>query len=233
MRKTMLKTVLAVVLISLCVIPFAYSAMSPAVRPSRPKIFFTWAPGGAADFSAPPDRPDVDGMFVWAANMIGSTYGPFTLAFVEYYTTDSSGVTHNEDHWYTTDLAAGRAYAALTVKVYTMMGEGYIVYDSWDVTKAKITMTSSSEDQLSVTVSVKGKPLFTVQYAADTNVDIKSDLVGGICLTSPIFLCGTKAFRPLANAEVTGIPVGNFQEGQFRYTQTELYDPSLMARENP
>jgi hypothetical protein len=221
MKKTMLKAVLAVVLISLCVIPFAYSAMSPAVPPSRSKIFFTWAPGGAADFSAPPDRPDLDGMFVWAANMISSTYGPFTLVFVEYY----SGV-HNVDHWYTTDLAAGRAYAALTVNVFSMFG---LVYDSWDVTKAKITMTSSSADQLSVTVSVKGKLLFTVQYAADTSVDITSALVGGTCYTSP-FLCGTKAFRPLANAEVTGIPVGDFQspDSEFRYMQTELYDPSYL-----
>ena len=221
MKKTMLKTVLAVVLISLCVIPFAYSAMA---TPPKPKIFFTWAPGGAAFYAAPPDRPDLDGMFVWAANMISSSYGPFTIAFVEYYHIVGK-VWRYEDHWYTTDLAAGRTYAALTVKVFT---DAYDVYDSWDVTKAKITMTSSSEDQLSVSVSA-GTVSFTASYLADTKRDITVELVGGMCLTSPIFLCGTKALRPLANAAVTGIPVGNFHEGQFRYTQTELYDPSLLS----
>jgi hypothetical protein len=226
MKKTILKTMLAVVLISLCVIPFVYSAMA---TPPKPKIFFTWAPGGDAEFGAPPGKA-VDGMMLWAAYMIGSTYGAFTIAVVDYYHQDkNTGVWHYEDHWYTTNLEAGKTYAALTVKVYSMFG-GY-VYDSYDVTQATIitNQPTNQADYLSVSVIAKGKSLFSVKYWADTKQPFTSELVGGACPIAQA--CGTRVLRPLANVVVTGIAVGSFQPdiSSFRYLQTEVYDPSLLS----
>jgi 1,2-phenylacetyl-CoA epoxidase PaaB subunit len=226
MKKTILKTMLAVVLISLFVIPFAYSA---GPNPPKDKIFFTWAPGAHVGYFGPPNT-DIDAMMVWVACVTDSTYGPFTLVLVEYGRDYFSGpVIHYEDHWYTTNLEAGKTYAALTVKVYTTATE---VYDSWDVTQATITTNQPSQqaDYLSVTVKPKGKPPFTVQYWADTSQPIRRELVSRWSAVAPELFHATRAWRPNANAAVTGIKVGDlYVLAKYVYWQTELYDPSLLS----
>jgi hypothetical protein len=221
MKKTILKTMLAVVLISLFVIPFAYSA---GPNPPKDKIFFTWAPGAHVVYYGLPNT-GIDAVFVWVACMIDSTYGPFTLVLVEYWRGYYTGVTHYEDHWYTTNLEAGRTYADLTVKVYT---DPYDVYDSWDVTEATITTNQPTDlaDYLSVTV-IAGAQSFTVQYWADTSQPIKGELVKGA--VQPKLFRGTKHWRPNADAVVTGIDVGSVAAlAKYVYWQTELYDQSLL-----
>ena len=223
MKKTMLKAVLAVVLISLCVIPFAYSA---GPNPPKDKIFFTWAPGAHVAYFGP-SGTDIDAVIVWVACMIDSTYGPFKLVFVEYWRGYYSipQVIHYEDHWYTTNLAAGEAYAALTVKAYT---DPYDVYDPYDVTPATITTSQSTADDLSVTVTIDGGQSFTVHYWADTSQPIRAQLVKGA--VQPKLFHGTKHWRPNAEAVVTGIDVGDLADlAKYVYWQTELYDQSILS----
>jgi len=223
MKKTILRALLAIVLISLFVIPFAYSA---GPTPPKDKIFFTWAPGAHVAYFGPP-HTDIDAVIVWVACVIDSTYGSFTLVFVEYWRGYYTGVTHYEDHWYTTNLEAGRTYAELTVKVYT---DPYDVYDSWDVAQATISTNQPTDlaDYLSVTVKPKGHSSFTVQYWADTSQPIKRMLVTGA--VPPELFHGTKAWRPNAKAVVTGIKVGDVADlAKYVYWQTELYDPSLLS----
>lgn len=214
MKKTKLKILLPI-LICLCVMPFAYSARPPS--PLEPKIFFTWAPGASATFT---DSP-TEGVLIHVMHVIGSTYGAFTFVGVEDYYYDA-GLWHLVDHWYTTNLAGGKTFAALLLKTDPDPTD---VYDYYDVTYATIDMSSSSPDDLSVSVFTRGKR-FTVQYFADTSVPITSGLTSVGC--SPL-LCGTKASRPLDHVVVTGIPVGAFSGGNFKYLQTMLFDQSLLS----
>jgi len=224
MKKMILKTVLAVVLISLCVVPFAYSAVPD--RP-RPKIFFTWAPGGKAFFVAPPGK--FSDVLVWTAYMISSTYGPFTLVYLSYMYETATGIWHYVDHWYTTNLEAGKAYAVLTVNSYK---DATDVWDSYDVTPAMIVTNqpSSTPYYLSVKVIANGK-FFSVEYWADTTSTLQSDLVTGA--VSPTLFVGTKADYALKNTVVTGqlpiMPIGTFDGGGWICVQTEIYDPSLLS----
>jgi hypothetical protein len=237
MKKTILKMVLPAVLICLCLMPLMYSAV--ATTPTA-KIFFTWAPGGCALFVHPTGFLSVH---VWAAYMIGSTYGgPFTLVYLDYMYSVGQGakfVHHYVDYWYTDNLAAGNAYAALSVAVYT---DARDVYDSYTVTSATITTNqpSSNPDYLSVKVAPISGGSFTVEYWADTSHPIESQPVTA-AVPSNLFL-GTRDFRPLANVVVTGIdsvglsvgtwysnlPSGPDYGLSFRYVQAELYDPSLL-----
>jgi hypothetical protein len=223
MKKTILKTVLAVVLISLCVIPFAYSAV-PATP--RPKIFFTWAPGGKAWYQ--PVSGKFSWVMVWTAYMISSTYGPFTLVYLDYEYTIGT-VTHYVDYWYTTNLEGGKAYAALTVRSYT---DATDVYDSYVVTPAMIVTNqpSSNPNYLSVKVTANGK-FFSVEYWADTISTFQADLVTGAVSTT--LFVGSKADYALLKTVVTGqlpiMPIGNFEGGGFMYEQNEIYDRSLLS----
>ena len=234
MKKTILKIVLPVVLISLCLMPLMYSAV--ATTPTG-KIYFTWAPGGSAWFVHP------GGIFgrviVWAANMISSSYGPFMLVYLDYayaVGTGSNAVHNFVDHWYTTDLDAADKYAALTVAVYSDAKDVY----SWDVTLAAITMTQPNPNDFQFTVSYtdsNGNPVtFSVEYSADTSHPIESQPVAGV-VSQNLFL-GTRDFRPLASVTVTGqlsvgtwykLPSGPDYSLSFRYVQTELYDPCLLS----
>jgi len=230
MKKTILKTALPIGVICLCLMPLMHSAV--ATTPSA-KLFFTWAPGGSALFVHPPGYLNVN---VWAAYMIDSSYGPFTLVYLDYMYnvgTGSSVVHHYVDQWYTTNYAAGEAYAALTMAIYT---DAKDVYDSYVVTTATITTNqpSSNPDYLSVNV-VAGTTSFTLEYWADTSHPIESIRVTG-AVSSSLFL-GTRDFRPLANVVVTGISLGTWYSVLpsgpdygicFRYLQTEIYDPSLL-----
>jgi hypothetical protein len=220
MRKTILKTVIAVVLICLCVIPFAYSAAPPW---PRPKIFFTWAPGGRAFFVAPPGK--FSDVMVWTAYMISSTYGPFTLVLLGYMYETATGVWHYVYYWYTTNLEGGKAYAALTVRSYT---DATDVFDSYVVTPAMIVTNqpSSNPNYLSVKVTTIGRS-FSVEYWADTTSTFQADLVTGAVSTT--LFVGSKADYALLKTVVTGIPLGSFEGGGFMYEQNEVYDPSLLS----
>jgi hypothetical protein len=230
MMKTILKTMLAVVLISLCIIPFTYSAL-PA--PPKPKIFFTWAPGGKAWYVAPPGK--FQRVLVWTAYMISSTYGPFTLVLLDYeYQNTTTHVWHYVDSWYTTNLAAGKAYAALTVKSYT---DATDVYDSYNVTQATIATNQPSSNPYYLSVDVTAwvvkarhtiRESFSIQYWANKTSTLQSDLVTGA--VSPTLFVGTKADYALLNAIVTGIRLGSFEDGGFICVQAEIYDPSLLVK---
>jgi hypothetical protein len=223
MRKAILNTVIAVVLISLCAIPFTYSAV-PATP--RPKIFFTWAPGSRAFYA--PSSGKFSWVMVWTAYMISSTYGPFTLVYLDYMYQVGT-VWHYVDYWYTTNLEAGKAYAALTVRSYT---DATDVYDSYVVTPAMIVTNqpSSTPYYLSVKVTADGK-FFSVEYWADTTTTLQSNLVTGA--VSPTLFVGTKADYALKNAIVTGqlpiMPIGTFEGGGWICVQAEVYDQSLLS----
>jgi hypothetical protein len=219
MKKTILTIVVPAVLISLVVLPFAYSA--PA------KIYFMWAPGAHVVFafstteSAPCKVGQVyTGAVVWVAVMRAATYRVFKLVLVEHLYTDS-GVTHYCDHWYSTNVAAGTAYAKLGMKVYS---DATDVWDGYTVTLATITTSSSSINQLSVTVKIPSFTL-TASYWADTSVPIKTGTVSSPL--PPSLFYGYRVYRPLADAIVQGHDVGN--HGIFKYAQTEVYASSLLA----
>ena len=143
-----------------------------------------------------------------------------------------NGVWHYVEHWYTTNLFAAQKYQHIEVRLSTDQSD---VFDSYDVTLASIVVTSSSADQLSVSVLAwtrTGKVSITAQYMADTNAVIESGLHGGLRepeIQEPSILALPR--DGLSTAVVTGVPLGSrtFNCGQFRYIHTELYDPSLLS----
>jgi hypothetical protein len=165
---------------------------------------------------------------VWTAYMISSTYGPFTLVYLD-YEAQVGNVWHYVDYWYTTNLEGGKAYAALTVRSYT---DATDVYDSYVVTPAMIVTNqpSSTPYYLSVKVIANGK-FFSVEYWADTTTStLQSNLVTGA--VPPTLFVGTKADYALANAIVTGqlpMPIGTFDGGGWICVQAEVYDQSLLS----
>jgi hypothetical protein len=156
--------------------------------------------------------------------MIDSTYGPFTLVYID-YEYQVGTVWHYVDYWYTTNLAAGKAYAALTVRSYT---DATDVYDSYVVTRAMIVTNqpSSNPYYLSVAVTTNGKS-FSIQYWADTTSTLQANLVTGAVSTT--LFVGSKADYALKNTVVTGIPLGSFEGGGFILVQSEIYDQSLLS----
>ena len=223
MKKTILKTVFAAVLISLCVIPFAYSAHYPP--PPKTKIFFSEAPSAVALYGLSDDN-----IVALATVVISSTYGPFTLLLVEQGKVDANGVFHYVDHLYTDNVFAAQKYELLLIRTDTTD-----VCDSYDVTWASIVVTSSSADQLSVSASAwtrTGKISITAQFTADTTAAINPTLHGGLKNNNPeAQYNGVSARRDLSTASITGVDLGGrtFNVGNFRYIQTLLFDPSLLS----
>jgi len=229
MKKTILKVAFAVVLISLCAFPFAYSGFFP---PQKTRIFFTFAPSIYAEY----DGPNNDYIAVEAGVGLGSTYGPFAFLLVEQGKQDASGVWHCVDHWYTDNVLAGQKYALLYVRLNTDATDVF----SYDVTMALIVVTSSSPDQFSISVSAwtrTGKISITAEFNADTTVDIAPKLNGGLGNTPPnpaAQFIGVTARRAggLLPPTITGVPFGDTtfsrDNSVFRYIRTELYDPSLL-----
>jgi hypothetical protein len=199
----------------------AYSAM--AVTP-QPKIFFTWAPGGRAFYGMTGVSSKFQYVMVWTAYMVSSTYGPFTLVYID-YEYQVGTVWHYVDYWYTTNLAAGQAYAHLTVRSYT---DATDVYDSYVVTLATIVTNqpSSNPYYLSVAVTASGTSI-SIQYWAAPATKLESELVTGA--VSPTLFVGSKSTYALSNAVVTGIPHAGFLGGGFILEQNEIYDPSLLS----
>jgi hypothetical protein len=101
------------------------------------------------------------------------------------------------------------------------------VWDHYDVTQVAITTNQPTTQMNYLSVKVGGSKPFSVQYWADTSGPITSALVGS-AVSQNLFL-GVKALRPLSKALVSGLSVGTFQFGQFRYVQTETYDQSLLS----
>jgi hypothetical protein len=225
MNKTMLKTVIAVVLFSLCVIPVAYSAL---YAPPKTRIFFLDVPSAGAQYG-----PDDDCIVFVAKVIISSTYGPFTLFIVDQEKMNS-GVYYYVDHWYTDSVFAANTYALLTIRTFTDATDVWSI----DVMPASIVVTSSSPDQLSMRVSAGPRAggiaiSITAQFLADTTATITPRLLGGLNNNNPAALYnGVDARRyGLSIATVTGVPLAGrtYAGGIFRYIHTELYDPSLLA----
>lgn len=185
----------------------------------RDKIHFLASPNPHAVYSVPPSK-EADIMIVWVAVMTDSTYGSFTMALVG-YDTYYTEYTHHEIHWYTDRLKTGETYAYLGERTYPSTD----VVEQ-DVSVAKIDITTS-EHQLNATVIVRGKTLFSVGFWADTSVPIESRAQTLEALPQELFL-SVEAYRPILQASVTGLEVGDFLGGRFDYIDTELYDPSLL-----
>lgn len=238
MKRTLLRIVIAAVLICLSALPLTYSAFYvPSVAMMVPKIYFLNAPGAVVAFGGPVGSK-YDEVDVWAGVMTDSTYGKFKMAAVMYSYGEGgacgdAGVTvcHHEDYWFTTNLAAGKHYVTLTKKVY---GPPADVWDKATVTSATITTSQTSGDQLSVTVKTGTKLVFTVQYLADTSQDIVTRLEIGTTASPDQFL-STEARRHLLEAGTVFTPrpgtfaVGPYWGGWFKYMDTELYDPALLV----
>jgi hypothetical protein len=203
------------------------------------KKFFTWAPGALAGYHPAPIAPGyypnpknpIDAVMVWAACMIDSTFGQFKLVLVEYWrgwtplTPNKGEVTNYEDHWYTTNVPAGREYAALTVKAYS---DAFDVYDldegHLDVIDANIVRNQPRQDYLSLTVTPKGrlpKP-FTIDFTAVKGPDMQAQLRPSAVPEDQYV--GIRACRDLANTTATGMKAVVPYMGHYTYLQSELYD---------
>ena len=181
----------------------------------RGKIHFLMCPNPAASFSLPSDEADM--MLVWVSVIKDSTYGRCTIVLVRYMT--YSDDTYYECHWYTDKLKAGETFAYL----WATYVDPQAVWE-YDVSVAKIDV-ARSEHQLNATVIVKGKTLFTVGFWANTSVPIESSIE----MEEPQeLMLSVEAYRPLLDASVTGLEVGDFLGGRFDYIDTELLDSSLL-----
>ena len=114
------------------------------------------------------------------------------------------------------------------------------MWDSYDVTLASIVVTSSSADQLSVSVLAwtrTGKVSITAQYMADTNAEIKSQLQGGLKHDNPgAQYTGVTARRVLSYSGSNWRSVGltDFQWGPVQVHPNRVLRPitTLITREN-
>ena len=218
------RTFLKIAVGSVFICSFILALMYPAIFAShKGKIYFLMSPNPAATFTAPPSK-EVDIMAVWVAVVKDSTYGSFTMALV-LYETYYTEYAHCEYHWYTDRLKAGETFAYLREKVEQTWAGIPIELDS-DVSAAKIDVTTA-EHQLIATVRVKDKTIFTVGFCADTSVPIESRIGWPWDAPSELFL-SVEAYHPILQVSVTGLEVGDFIKGYFRYIDTELYDSSLL-----
>jgi len=179
------------------------------------KIHFIMSPNPYATFNPPPGV-EADAIIVWVSVVKDSTYGRFTLAMVGYE--NHTDPNRNEYHYYTDYFMAGRMYAYLDARLFPEM-------QNYDVSVARIYVTESAL-QLNATVIVRDQMLFKVTYW----VDISSPVESRIELTSlstELYL-SVEAYRPILDASVTGLNVGDFIDGRFDYIDTELVDSSLL-----
>jgi len=210
------KGVLKIAVGSVFICSFIFALMYPVIFASRKdKIHFLLSPNPHAIFS-PPSGKEADTMIVWVAVVKDSTYGSFTMAYVGYENLPDP--SRNEYHYYTKHLMAGERYAYLMAKVYPEM-------QNYDVSVARIDVTAL-EHQLNATVFLKGKTLFKVMYRADQSAPIESR-IEQTSLSTELYL-SVSADRPILDALITGLDVGDFMGGRFDYIDTELIDSSLL-----
>ena len=212
--------VLKITVGSVFICSFILALMYPLISARyNGKIHFLMSPNPHAVYSVPPSK-EADVVIVWVGVIKDSTYGSFTMAIVAYetYFVDHS---HYEYHYYTDNLRAGKIYAYLGERLTS--APDVIEYD---VSLAKIDVTMS-EHQLNATVIVKGKTLFTAGFWAEIGVPIESR-TGTVETLPQVLLLSVEAYRPVLQASVTGIEVGDFIRGHFDYVDTELYDSSLL-----
>jgi hypothetical protein len=227
------RRVLTIVVGSVFICSFILALMYPVISARyRGKIHFLKSPNAIATF-IPPVGKEANTMFVWVAVFMDSSFGSFNMAMYGYesYDYDTNGnliKIHDEYHWFTDNLRAGEVLGYLTKKVYPSYDGTPIEYVSNDVTLARINI-ETSEHQLNATVIAKGKTLFTVGLWANTGVPIESRIETGSPYPPETFL-SVEAYYPTLQALVTGLEVGDFTGGRFKYIDTELYDSSLLPR---
>jgi len=224
------RVVLKIAVGSVFICSFTLALMYPAISCRyRGKIHFLKSPNAIATF-IPPVGKEANMMFVWVAVFTDSSFGSFNMAMYGYESYDYAAGNlikiHDEFHWFTDNWRAGRILAELSAIVYPSYDGTPIEYVSNDVTLAKINI-ETSEHQLNATVIVKGKKLFTVGLWANTNVPVASRIETGSPFIPEGFL-SVEAYYPTLQASVTGLEVGDFTGGRFKYIDTELYDSSLL-----
>jgi hypothetical protein len=219
------KVVLKIALGSVFICSFILALMYPVISAShKDKIYFLMSPNPIAVFGAP-SGVEADAIYVWVSVIKDSTYGSFTLAFVDYETYGEES-HYYEYHWFTDNPKAGEIYAYVTSNsLPDTTPEGIPIEYAHDLTHAKIDI-AMAEHQLNATISVTGKTLFTVGYWADTNAALEPRLEPGE-IPQELSL-SVEAYGPLRQALVTGIEVGDFWMGKFDYIDTELWDSSLL-----
>ena len=226
-RKIVLKIAVGSVFICSFILALVYPVISARYMG---KMHFLMSPLANAAF-IPPVGKEANMMFVWVAVFMDSSFGSFNMAMYGYesYDYDATGnliKIRDEYHWFTDNWRAGRIYAELVPIVYPSYDGTPIEYVSNDVTLAKINI-ETAEHQLNATVIVKGKTLFTAELWADTSVPVASRIESGSPLPPESFL-SVEAYYPTLQALVTGLEVGDFTGGRFKYIDTELYDSSLL-----
>jgi len=219
------KQVLKITVGGVFICSFILASMYPVISAShKDKIHFLLSPDPFAVFTPPPGK-EADVMFVWVGVVKDSTYGSFIVAIVGY---ESYYVDHDryEYHWYTDNLKDGETYAYLSKNAHPTTWEGKPIEYEYDFTMAKIEI-ARSEHQLNATVVAKGTMLFSAGFWANTSAELESRIEPGGPLPQELYL-SVEAYRPTLQPLVSGVEVGNFMYGRFKYIDTELYDSSLL-----
>lgn len=220
-KKVALKIAVGTVFICIFILALMYPVISVG---HREKIYFLMSPNPHAVFD-PPAGKGADVMAIGVAVVKDSTYGSFTSVVVG-YETYYNDYDYYEYHLYTDNLRAAEMQKHLMMSVYPTTKEGKAIEWLCDITLARIHV-EASEHQLNATVKVHGNKLFEVGFWAEANTPIESRIEPWSPLPPETYL-SVEAYRPLQEALVTGIEVGDRTGGRFEYMDTELYDSSLL-----